>query len=94
MGFKKFPSTQDGIMKAVDTAGFLSTAIICVKETHWKFVAEFEAATDSHIDNEPVWVVHMGVDDDDQDECIKMRDVEWFIPLPYKWDQIAQAGDT
>lgn len=87
MEFKKFPSTQDGIMKAYHTAGFLSTAIICVKETHWKFVAEFEAATDSHIDNEPVWVVHMGVDDDAPDECIRMRDVEWFIPLPEGWDK-------
>lgn len=90
MDFKKFPSTEDGIMNAYDTAGFLSKAIICVKETHWGFVAMFEAATDSHIDNEPVWVVHMGVDDDAPDESIRMRDVEWFIPLPDGWDQVVQ----
>lgn len=93
MEFKKFPSTQDGIMNAYHTAGFLSKAIICVKETHWEFVATFEVTDDVRLDGEPVWIVHMGVDDDAPDECIRMRDVEWFIPLSYQWDEIAQDGD-
>lgn len=87
MDFKKFPSTEDGIMNAYDTAGFLSKAIICVKETHWEFVATFEVTEDVRLDGEPVWIVHMGVDDDATDESIRMCDVEWFIPLPDGYDK-------
>lgn len=90
MDFKKFPSTEDGIMDAYDTAGFLLKAIICMKETHWEFVATFEVTSDVLIGGEPVWIVHMGVDDDAPDESIRMSDVEWFIPLPDGWDQMVQ----
>lgn len=86
MEFRKFPSTQDGIMNAYHTAGFLSKAIICVKETHWEFVATFEVTEDVRLDGEPVWIVHMGVDDA-TDESIRMCDVEWFIPLPDGYDK-------